>query len=161
MLLAHCSLQILYNFPCCPGVDNRGNVNPDKLLTYIYRLYELSVERHRSNVVDMIVGNLLGNLPRNGSYPQDILGEIVEELKSDTVDDHIRMRIFNSRGVTTRAFAEGGDQERALVALFAGYRDKVKFKYPRLAKIFTNLMQQYERDAKHEDFVAQLEDWEY
>lgn len=161
MILAHCSLQILYNFPCCPGVDNRGNVNPDKLRTYIYRLYELSVERHRSNVVDMIVGNLLGNLPRNGSYPQDIFGEIVEELKSDTVDDHIRMRIFNSRGVTTRAFAEGGEQERTLVALFASYRDKVRFKYPRLAKIFTNLMQQYERDAKHEDIVAELEDLEY
>ena len=160
-LMARCSLQILYNFPCCPAVDAHGNVNPDELRTYIARLYELSVERHRSQVVDMMVGNLLGNLPRNGSYPQPVLGELVEELKNDSVDEHIRMRIFNSRGVTTRAFAEGGDQERALVALFAGYRDKVNFKYPRLAKIFTSLMQQYERDAKHEDCVAQLEDLEY
>ena len=70
MVMAHCSLQILYNFPCCPGVDNHGNVNPDVLRTYMSRLYELSVERHRSNVVDMIVGNLLGNLPRNDS-PDD------------------------------------------------------------------------------------------
>ena len=57
--------------------------------------------------------------------------------------------------------AEGGDQERALVALFSGYRDKVKFKYPRLAKIFTNLINHYECDAKHEDCIAQLEDLEY
>lgn len=161
MVMAHCSLQILYNFPCCPGVDNHGNVNPDVLRTYISRLYELSVEQHRSNVIDMIVGNLLGNLPRGESYPQDILGEIVEDLRSDSVDEHIRMRIFNSRGVTTRAWTEGGDQERALVALFSGYRDKVKFKYPRLAKIFTNLIKHYECDAKHEDCIAQLEDLEY
>ena len=161
MVMARCSLQILYNLSCCPGVDNHGNVNPNILRTYIYRLYELSVEHHRTQVVDMMVGSLLGNLPRNDSYPQNVLGEIVEELKSDSVDEHIQIKIFNSRGVTTRAFAEGGDQERSLAALFKSYRDKVKFKYPRVAKIFTNLMREYERYANHEDCVAQLEDLEF
>ncbi|MBQ7946206.1 MAG: hypothetical protein IJ280_05785 [Bacteroidales bacterium] len=160
-VMARCSFHILYNLSCCPGVDNHGNVNSTILRTYIYRLYELSVEHHRTQVVDMVVGSLLGNLPRNDSYPQSVLGEIVEELKSDSVDEHIRIKIFNSRGVTTRAFAEGGDQERSLVALFKSYRDKVKFKYPRLAKIFSNLMQEYEHYANHEDCVAQLEDLEY
>lgn len=160
-LMATCSFSILYNLSCCPGVDGQGNVNPEALRTYIYRLYELSVEHHRSQVTDMVVGSLLGNLPRNDSYPQDILGEIVEGLKSDSVDEHIQMRIFNSRGVTTRAFAEGGDQERELVALFKIYRDKVKFKYPRLAKIFTKMMDRYEYYANREDCVAQLEDLEY
>ena len=160
-LMATCSFSILYNLSCCPGVDGQGNVNPEALRTYIYRLYELSVEHHRSQVTDMVVGSLLGNLPRNDSYPQDILGEIVEGLKSDSVDEHIQMRIFNSRGVTTRAFAEGGDQERELVALFKIYRDKVKFKYPRLAKIFTKMMDRYEYYSNREDCVAQLEDLEY
>lgn len=160
-LMATCSFSILYNLSCCPGVDGQGNVNPDALRTYIYRLYELSVEHHRSQVTDMVVGSLLGNLPRNDSYPQDILGEIVEELKSDSVDEHIQMRIFNSRGVTTRAIAEGGDQERELVALYKIYRDKVKFKYPRLAKIFKKMMGRYEHYANREDCVAQLEDLKY
>lgn len=160
-VMARCASSILYDLSCCPGVDEQGNVNPDVLRSYIYRLYELSVERHRTQVVDMVVGTLLGNLPRNVSYPQAILGEIVEELKSDSVDEHIRIRIFNSRGVTVRGFAEGGDQERSLAALFRSYRDKVKFTYPRLAKIFTKLMNEYERGANREDCVAQLEDLEY
>lgn len=160
-VLARCSFHILYNLSSCPGVDNHGNVNPNTLRTYIYRLYELSVEHHRTQVAHMVVGSLLGNLPRNHSYPQSVLGEIVEELKSDSVDEHIRIKIFNSRGVTTRAFAEGGNQERSLVALFKSYRDKVRFKYPRLAKIFTNLMREYEHYANHEDYIAQLEDLEY
>ena len=160
-VMARCAFDILYDLPCCPGVDAQGNVDPSALRTYIYRLYELSVERHRSQVVDMVVGNLLGNLPRNETYPQPILGEIVEELKSDSVDKHIRIKIFNSRGVTTRGFTEGGDQERALVELFKKYRDKVKFSYPRLAKIYSQLMQEYELDANREDCVAQLEDFEY
>lgn len=160
-VMARCAFSILYDLSCCPGVDDQGNVNPDVLRSYIYRLYELSVERNRTQVVDMVVGTLLGNLPRNVSYPQAILGEIVEELKSDSVDEHIRIRIFNSRGVTVRGFAEGGDQERSLVALFRRYRDKVKFTYPRLAKIFSKLMNEYERDANREDCVAQLEDLEY
>ena len=42
MVMERCSLQILYNLSCCPGVDNHGNVNPNILRTYIYRLYELS-----------------------------------------------------------------------------------------------------------------------
>lgn len=160
-VMARCSFQILYNLSCCPGVDNHGNVNSDALRAYIYHLYELSVEYNCSKMTDMVVGSLLGNLPRNDSYPQDILGEIVEEFKRDSLDEHIRIRILNSRGVTMRAFAEGGDQERSLVALFKSYRDKVKFKYPRLAKIFTNLMQEYEHYARHEDCIAQLEDLEY
>lgn len=160
-VMARCASSILYDLSCCPGVDEQGNVNPDVLRSYIYRLYELSVERHRTQVVDMVVGTLLGNLPRNVSYPQAILGEIVEELKSDSVDEYIRIRIFNSRGVTVRGFAEGGDQERSLAALFRSYRDKVKFTYPRLAKIFSKLMNEYERDANREDCVAQLEDLEY
>lgn len=160
-VMARCASSILYDLSCCPGVDGQGNVNPDVLRSYIYRLYELSVERHRTQVVDMVVGTLLGNLPRNVSYPQAILGEIVEELKSDSVDEYIRIRIFNSRCVTVRGFAEGGDQERSLVALFRRYRDKVKFTYPRLAKIFTKLMNEYERGANREDCVAQLEDLEY
>lgn len=161
VVMARYSFQILYNLPCCPGVDNYGNVNSDALRTYIYRLYELSVEHHRSQVIDMVVGSLLGNLPRNGSYPQAILGEIVEELKSDSVDEHIRIRILNSRGVTMRAFAEGGNQERSLAALFKSYRDKIKFTYPRLSKIFTKLMYEYECYANREDSVALLEDLEY
>ena len=161
MVMARCAFQILYNLPCCPGVDNHGNVNSDALRIYIYRLYELSKEYHRSQAVNIVVGNLLGNLPRNDSYPQPILGEIVEDLKSDSVDEHIRIRIFNSRGVTTRSFTEGGDQERSLAVLFKSYRDKVKFTYPRLAKIFTKLMNEYEHDANREDCVAQLEDLEY
>lgn len=160
-VMARCASSILYDLSCCPGVDEQGNVNPDVLRSYIYRLYELSVERHRTQVVDMVVGTLLSNLPRNVSYPQAILGEIVEELKSDSVDEHIRIRIFNSRGVTVRGFAEGGDQERSLAALFRSYRDKVKFTYPRLTKIFTKLMNDYERGANREDCVAQLEDLEY
>ncbi len=156
-----CAHQVFFDLPCCPGVDNHGNVNPDALRTYIHRLYELAVESHHSKAANIVVGSLLGNLPRNDSYPQPILGEIVEELNSDSVDEHIRMRIFNSRGVTTRAVAEGGDQERSLVTLFKSYRDKVQFTYPRLAKIFTKLMHEYERDANREDCVAQLEDLEY
>lgn len=58
-LMATCSFSILYNLSCCPGVDGQGNVNPDALRTYIYRLYELSVEHHRSQVTDMVVGSLL------------------------------------------------------------------------------------------------------
>ena len=161
MVMAECAFRILYNFPCCPGIDNNGNVNAEELRTYIHRLYKLSAENHRSQVTDMVVGNLLGNLPRDESYPQPILGEIVEELKSDTVDEHIRIRIFNSRGVTVRSYAEGGNQERSLVALFKSYRDKVKFTFPRLAKIFSKLMHEYEYDAKNEDHIAQLEDMEY
>lgn len=160
-IMARCAFNILYDLPCCPGVDTQGNVDSSALRTYINRLYELSVERHRSQVVDMVVGNLLGNLPRNETYPQPILGEIVEKLKSDSVDRHIRIRIFNSRGVTTRGFTEGGDQERLLVALFKKYHDKVKFSYPRLAKIFSQLIQEYEHDAYREDYIAQLEDYEY
>lgn len=91
--MAICAFQIIDDLKCCPGVDDCGNVNSDALRAYIYRLYELSVEYHRSQVIDMVVGGLLGNLPRNDSYPQSILGEMLEELKRDSVDEYVRRQI--------------------------------------------------------------------
>lgn len=159
-LFANCAFHIMWNFSCCPGVDNKGNVDSDFLRAYIERLYILASEKHRMNVIDTVVGNLLGNLPRNESYPQPVLCEIVEQLKSDSVDNSIRQKIRNSRGVTTRFVTEGGEQERELVNLFKTYRDKVKFKSPRMTKILSELIRDYECDANREDIEATLTDLE-
>ena len=157
-LLAECAFRIYYDLHTCPCVDACGAVDEPALKAYISELYRLAGEQKLTNATNIVVGDLLGCLPRNEHYPQDALCELVEKISSDVVDRHIQCKIFNSRGVTTRAYNEGGDQERALIAKYKEYKDKVKFKSPRMGKIFDNLIKDYESQARHADIVAELED---
>lgn len=81
-------------------------------------------------------------------------------LNSDNVDQSIRTRIYNSRGVTVRAYNEGGNQERSIVSRFEEYREKTKLQYPRITKIFDDIIDEYNRIAGTEDEEAIIADLE-
>ena len=57
---------------------------------------------------------------------------------------------INSRGVATRGVYDGGDQERALAARYAGWAQTVG-RWPRTSRLLRELAEDYERDARMED----------
>ena len=101
---------------------------------------------------------MLGDVPCDEKYPIDILGRIIEKLNNDVVDEHVKIRIFNSRGVVTRAYNEGGVQERALAAKYDKIKKQAQLLYPRMAKIFNNLNKGYSAEASREDENAYMMD---
>jgi hypothetical protein len=86
---------------------------------------------------------------------------MVEKLDNDIVDQHIRIRIINNRGFTGRSYNEGGNQERWMVAEFEKYKQKTRLIYPRMTKIFDDLIEEYKRMAGKEDVEASIADLEY
>lgn len=160
--MAENAFHILY-FSCkiVPGLDDKGNLNGTLLTSYIERLHQLAKERGKTKIIDCIIGNILGDIPRNDNYPPQALCEIVENLNNDTVDQHIGLRIYNSRGITSRAYNEGGEQERSIVSRFKKYREKTKLLYPRMTKIFDDLIKGYENEAAKNDEEALIADLEY
>lgn len=156
VLLSTCAFNILFDLHRSPCTDDDGNVNETALKEYIKELLRLAKERGYVKATEIVTGDLLGCLPRDEHYPHDVLCELVEQLASDTVDTHIRFRIINNRGVTIRAYNEGGAQERALVSEFSIYKDKAKFKSPRLTRIFDDIIADYNNQAYREDVEAKL-----
>ena len=160
-LLAENAFHILYfEHPIISFNNEDGVFDGESMKQYIEQLYRLAKERKRVKVIDSVVGDILGDIHRDDNYPPQALCELVETLNSDIVDQHIGLRIYNSRGMTSRAYNEGGRQERSIVSIFEKYREKTKLLYPRMTKIFDNLINEYKRMAGHEDEEAIIADLE-
>lgn len=141
--------------------NEEGVFDGEFMKCYVEQLYRLAKERNRSEVIDMVVGDILGDIPRDDNYPPQALCELVEKLGNDVVDQHIRLRIYNSRGITSRAYDAGGDQERTIVSRFEKYREKTKLLYPRMTKIFEDLIKCYKNEAVNIDNEAEIMDLQY
>lgn len=141
--------------------NEEGVFDGEFMKCYVEQLYRLAKERNRSEVIDMVVGDILGDIPRDDNYPPQALCELVEKLGNDVVDQHIRLRIYNSRGITRRAYDEGGNQERSIVSKFEKYREKTKLLYPRMKKIFDDLIKCYKNVAVNMDNEAEIMDLQY
>lgn len=161
-LLAECALHILhFGHNVVSFKNDKGVFDGDHMKLYIEQLYKLAKERKRTNVIDYIVGEILGDIPRDEYYPPTALCELLEDLNNDKVDDSIKTKIYNSRGVSVRACFEGGAQERTIVSRLEAYKEKTKLLYPRITRIFDRLINDYKREAGEMDVDAQIKDLEY
>lgn len=159
---SECAFHILYfGHNIVSFKNDKGEFDGDYLKQYIEQLYKLAKERKRTNVIDYIVGEILGEIPRDENYPPTALCELLEDLNSDRVDTSIKTKIYNSRGVSVRGCFEGGDQERSIVLRFESYKNKTKLLYPRITRIFDCLIKDYKREAGEMDVDAQIKDLEY
>ncbi len=147
-----------YGCSLTPGMNQDGSLDESVLSNYIERLYELARQKKRIRATDVAVGFMLGDVPCDEKYPIDILGRIIEKLNNDVVDEYIETRILNSRGVVTRAYNEGGSQERALAAKYDIIKKHAQLLYPRMAKIFNDLNKGYSAEASREDDNAYMVD---
>lgn len=139
-------------------IDDKGELDEPFMNQYIDQLYELAKERKRSGAIDAVVGNILGDIPRDDNYPPEALCKIVERLGNDKVDLHIRIRL-NSRGM--HFCAAEGNQERAMVSELEKYKEKTKLIYPRMTRIFEDLINENRRMAARMDDEARIDDLEY
>lgn len=161
-LLSENAFHILYfGHPIVLFNNEEGVFDGESMKQYIECLYRLAKERKRLKVIDNVVGDILGDIPRDINYPPQALCEIVEDLNNDIVDECIGRRIYNSRGVTSRACNEGGEQERSIVSRFEKYKEKTKLLYPRMTKIFDGLIKEYKKEASYNDEEAYITDLEY
>lgn len=141
-------------------LNEKGEVDEDMLNQYIKQLYVWGEKDHKEHMINCVVGDILGNIPRDDDYPPQYLCELVEQLANDTVDAHINMSIYNSRGVIVRSPHEGGIKERQIVSQLNKYREKTMLLYPRMTKIFDGLIKEYNQEAMWEDNRSYISDLE-
>ena len=157
--LGECAIHImLFGRNLVSFIDDKGTLNEQFMNQYIDQLYKLAKERKRLKVIDSVVGNILGDIPRDDNYPPKALCELVERLGSDKVDIHIRIRL-NSRGM--HFCGGGGNQERAIVSELEKYKEKTKLLYPRMTRIFEDLINENRRMVVQMDNESRIDDLEY
>ena len=159
LTLARHAFSLLHDIHTVPFIDN-DNADIEGLKCYIKNLRELAVERKRILMTNHTIGHLLANIPENDDYPPEYLSEIIEQLSDDAVDESFRIQMSNKRGVTIRSLNTGGEIERRQIERYQRYAEKTRFSYPRITRVFDNLINEYQIMAQKEDNEAMLLDLE-
>jgi hypothetical protein len=94
----------------------------------------------------------------DGVWPHTSVRNVIEQLNNDVVDEHIRNKIFNRRGIVTKAIGEGGKQEQELATKYREMSDALRPKWPRTAKLLKTLGETYQDHAKRSDVDSDLND---
>lgn len=159
MALWYLSNNFFLNYDQVPCSDALGNVDEEALLCYLEELQQLAEKYHRIHILPFIIGKILGNFKETKDYPSDILCHLVERFDNDEVDSGISCALFNRRGMSSRAYNEGGTVEREYIKTFKKYKERTCLRSVRLTRIFDGLIKEYEHLAEMEDNQAKLLDY--
>lgn len=108
--------QLLKSLKSLPGQTDQ-EINRDTLLAWCLELRCLAAEQNRQDITDQLIGQVLAHSPMSptdGAWPHEAVRHVIETIASSHVELGIRIERFNMRGVFSKAFGEGGDQERGL-----------------------------------------------
>lgn len=146
-----------FHYHDVPCQKDSGDIDEDGLRAYIKQLKELAKEHHRTSVISLVIGRILGNLPETEDYPSEFMCRLVEELDDDAIDSEISCALSNRRGMTTRSPFEGGTIERKHIETFTNYKKRaMQRNSPRLAKVFEDEINSFSFMAEREDHIAQM-----
>ena len=154
---------LLHSWKTAPGSDSNGQMTYEKLKSWIDKARELCEKLDRKEGGDSHIGQVLAHTKTEDKdvLPPEPVCKIIDEIKSDDLDNGFSVGIYNKRGAVTKSPFDGGKQERVLAEQFRRYADKWSIRYPRTAAILTKIAEGYENEAKREDKEAERRDLEY
>ena len=159
--LAQLAWNFFYHYHSVPGMKSDGTIDGSYLKTYLEKLQQCAETCHRTHVMPLVIGRILGNMPETKDYPSDLMCELVEFFDNDDIDNEICCCLSNRRGMSSRSPYDGGEIERSHVATFKLYRDRTLTRSPRLTKVFESEIKSYEHMAVVEDERGKLTDLNY
>ena len=82
--------------------------------------------------------------------------DLLDRVELDDMRRGFNTGVFNKRGVFSKAYAEGGLQERALADGFRSHARAMQNSHVHLAATLVGIAKGYEADAVREDLGAKL-----
>jgi hypothetical protein len=105
---------------------------------------------------DQFIGQVLSQTPEDpdGTWPGLPVRQIIEDARSQDLEQGINIAILNSRGMTWRALDTGGQPERALADKYQDYAHRVGTQWPRTRRMLLRIAENWDRRARQEDQLA-------
>jgi len=149
-VLHHCRRQ--------PGTQADGTINNAAFVQFIDDARDLCREADRLGVCDSTLGQILAHAPAdsNGVWPFEPARDILDRPELEDMRHGFQIGARNKRGVTSRAYDEGGAQERKLAAMYRGHARALHNSHVNVAAALEQLAGWYENDALREDISARL-----
>lgn len=155
-LRAHVAYELLGSWKTPPGLSE-GIVDAKALGAWVDAAREMLRARDRAEVGDQTIGKLLFYLPvesSDGAFPPIALRILLERWRSSQLERGIELEAFNSRGVYSKNFLEGGSQERGLASQWFGHAAAMGAKWTRAKRLCTRIGEMWMRQAEAEDLDA-------
>jgi len=140
-----------------PGILGHGTLNAPALAAWMDHVRKCAAEAGRSGICEAILGRLLARTLKgrlDEPWIASELAPLLEGLGTEGLFSGIVEGIRASRGITSRGFYDGGEQEHALASRFRERVKQVRGASQRLAATFESLAESYELDAARWDEEA-------
>ena len=149
---------LLHDLDVLPGTGREGRVDPDAFRSWVAEVRDRSRGTERADLCDDRIGSLLANSPNgsDGHWPHELVREILELPDAAIIREGFVVGVRNNRGVTMRAYHEGGDQERRLSESYKAKAASLSDSWPETAEVLRKLADTYAREAEREDEDARL-----
>jgi hypothetical protein len=149
-VLRHCRRQ--------PGAQPDGTIDHDAFVKFIDETRKLCREADRLGVCDSILGQILAHAPASsdGFWPFEAARDVLDRSELEGMRHGFQIGVRNKRGGTSRAYDEGGDQERKLAHTYRSHAHALHNSHPNVAAALEELARWYESDGRREDIQAEL-----
>ena len=150
--------ELLRSWRVIPGSTENGRIDSHELDDWISQARLATTARGQGTSADRCIGRMLAASPEgeDGTWPHDAIRRVIDRLGSDDVDEAFKNQVINSRGVYSRDYLEGDDQERELAQKYRGYANACRFSSPRTATVLDEIAGLYESWARLHDDEAEL-----
>lgn len=159
--LASHAFGVLREWSWVPGADEAGVIDGAVLGAWVTKARKLCKEAGRLDVGDSHIGQTLAVARRKDGelWPPEPVCDLMEVVRSRSLERGFEIGVYNSRGVHSRAPFEGGKLERGIAASYRREAEAIRFDYPRAAACLERIAESYDRDALHQDQDADHRDW--
>jgi len=149
---------LLRNSPALPGQVVGGPIDAKAVAQFVAEARELCRQSDRLEVCDITLGGILARAPaaQDGIWPHEAVRETLDLPEHGEIRRGLWTGLMNKRGVTSRAYHEGGRQERDLAEDYRRNADVLRNAYPLLAATLDGMAGTYNSDARREDTSAKL-----
>lgn len=150
--------RLISSWHTCPGENFDGTLEKGVLQDWVSKARAELHNSGRGIIGDQQIGQALAESPHgtDGVFPHEFVREIIEDLSNQEIERGFEVRVFNNRGVTTRALTDGGAQERSIAQRYSDYAAQINDKYPRTAAMLRRIAEGYLEQARREDTNAEI-----
>jgi len=150
---------VLHSWQGFPGRQNDGTLDQETMQAWVKKARTQLSDLDLADIGDNLIGQAFAHVPvdADGIWPSASVRDLIEAVKSTSLENGAITGRLNSRGITSRGVYDGGNQERSLAEQYRQWSLAVQMRWPRTAHILRAIAESYERDAEHEDGRAQLD----
>jgi hypothetical protein len=139
-----------------PGLNDDKTVDNHLLRKWVTASRRMLKEADRTSIGDECIGEVLSGSPNgvDGIWPAEPIRQLMEDLKSDSLDRGLAIGKQNSRGVVSRGVFDGGRQEDGLANQYDTWSKQVMTRWPITGRLLREMARSYRIWARHEDMES-------